>query len=107
MIRYAFVVKLQKNKVSIYEQLHKHPWKKVLDTLKKYNIRNYSIFIKNNLLFSYYEYHGNNHEKDLKLIASDHITQEWWKLTNPCQKPISSEYKTSLWAPMQEIFHLD
>lgn len=65
-----------------YKILHAAAWPEVLERIRKSNIRNYSIFFRDGLLFSYLEYTGINYEADMKAIADDPITQKWWALTN-------------------------
>ena len=70
-------------------------------------IKNYSIFIKDNLLFSYLEYHGDNYDADIASIAQDPMTQKWWKETDPCQYPLDTAKEGEWWSPMREVFHID
>jgi len=44
------------------------------------------------ILFSYYEYIGDNYDRDIKTLA-DETTKEWWKLTNPMQEPLPTRRK--------------
>ena len=76
-------------------------------TAKQSNIRNYSIYLKDNYLFSYFEYVGNDFESDMAKMAEDSITREWWKQTNPCQEPLESRAEGEWWAMMEEVFHYD
>jgi len=61
--------------------------KKVLQRIYKSKIRNYSIFYfpELNLLFSHFEYIGDNFEEDMNQIGQDGITIKWWKECEPCQ----------------------
>ena len=57
-------------------------------------------------LFSYYEYIGDNYELDMKKIASDSVTQRWWRETDPCQQPLpDAAAKGETWSRMEEVFH--
>ena len=49
----------------------------VLETIHKCNLRNYSIFIQGDSVFSYFEYIGDDYDKDMALMEEDSITQEW------------------------------
>jgi L-rhamnose mutarotase len=71
------------------------------------NIRNYSIYFKDGYLFSYFEYHGDDFEADMKKMAADPKTQAWWKLTDPCQEPLETRKEGEWWASMEEVFHTD
>jgi L-rhamnose mutarotase len=61
-----------------------------LSIITTFNIRNYSIFLREpeNLLFSYFEYHGSDFAKDMAYMATDPRTQAWWKVCGPCQQPL-------------------
>jgi L-rhamnose mutarotase len=43
----------------------------------------------------------------MQKMAADSTTQEWWKLTDPCQEPIPSAKEGEKWVDMEEIYHLD
>jgi L-rhamnose mutarotase len=107
MRRYASVIRLRKEKEAEYRKLHAEAWPGVLAALHKANIQNYSIYLRDGLLFSYLEYTGENYEADTAAIASDEETQRWWKLTDPCQQPVDSAAEGEWWAPMTEVFHMD
>jgi L-rhamnose mutarotase len=75
--------------------------------LKECNIQNYSIYYRDGLLFSYLEYTGKDFDADMKKMAADSITQEWWKLTDPCQEPVETAKEGVWWADMEEVYHLN
>jgi len=105
--RYGMVIKVKPEKLEEYKKLHQNVWPGVLKTIKECNIRNYSIFYKDGYLFSYYEYVGDNYEEDMKKMAQDPVTQEWWKLCKPCQEPLETRKEGEWWAEMEEVFHVD
>ncbi len=105
--RMAAVTQLRPEKEAEYRRLHAAAWPGVLAVLKEANISNYSIFLCEGYLFSYLEYWGDDYAVDSALIAADQITQEWWKLTGPCQVPLPSAAAGQKWAPAEEVFHLD
>ncbi len=70
------------------KKYHAAVWPEVLKMITACNIRNYSIFHKDDLLFAYMEYTGDDFEADMAKMAADPKTQEWW-------------------ADMNEVFHLD
>lgn len=88
-----------------YIILHKYTFPGVLDRIRKSNIRNYSIFLLDDILFSHYEYIGSDFEKDMKDIA-DPVTRDWWKLTDPMQEPLSFRKEGEWWAGMDLLFYL-
>ncbi|MFD3519943.1 L-rhamnose mutarotase [Streptomyces sp. NPDC058653] len=107
MERHAAVVRLRPEKEAEYRALHAAAWPGVLDALKRANIGNYSIFLRDGVLFSYLEYTGDDYAADTAAIATDPTTQRWWALTDPCQQPLDTAADGELWAGAEEIFHLD
>lgn len=88
--RFASVIRLRPEKEAEYRALHADAWPQVLATLKRARIGNYSIFLRDGLLFSYLEYDGEDYDADQALIAADPTTRRWWELTDPCQQPVES-----------------
>lgn len=107
MRRFAAVIRLRPEKEPEYRALHAAAWPGVLAALTRANIGNYSIFLRDGLLFSYLEYTGTDYAADTALIAADPVTREWWALTDPCQQPLDSAAEGERWAPAEEVFHLD
>ncbi|GKX33578.1 MAG: hypothetical protein MnENMB40S_11960 [Rhizobiaceae bacterium MnEN-MB40S] len=109
MQRMGMVIGLDPEKVDEYKRLHAAVWPDVLDMISKCNIRNYSIFLKEpeNLLFGYWEYHGEDFEADAAKMAADPRTLEWWDVCMPCQKPLETRKDGEWWAMMDEVFHHD
>jgi L-rhamnose mutarotase len=104
--RYASVIRVKPEKLEEYKALHADPWPGVDSMIKICNIRNYSIYYRDGLLFSYFEYTGTDFEEDMSRMAEDSLTQAWWKLTDPCQIPVESAPEGVWWAPMEEVYHL-
>jgi L-rhamnose mutarotase len=88
-----------------YIILNKYTFPGVLDRIRKSNIRNYTIFLLDGMLFSYYEYVGNDFTGDMKAIA-DSTTRDWWKLTDPMQEPLPTRKEGEWWAEMEQLFCL-
>jgi L-rhamnose mutarotase len=107
MQRFASVIRLRPEKEAEYRRLHADAWPGVLAALKRANIANYSIFLRDGLLFSYLEYTGTDYAADTAAIGADPETHRWWQLTDPCQQAVDSAAPGEWWAPMTEVFHLD
>lgn len=110
--RHAWVTGLKPEKADDYRKLHANPWPEVNATLKRCNIRNFSIFEREiagkNYLFAYLEYTGADFDADMKKMADCPHTQRWWKETDPCQSPLPDALKAGkIWADTKEIYHLD
>lgn len=107
MKRYGSVIRVKDKKLEEYKKLHANAWQDVIKKIQEVNITNYSIYYKDGYLFSYFEYVGDNYEKDMQKMAEDKTTQEWWKLTDPCQEPLNTRKAGEWWASMEEVFHVD
>ena len=105
--RYGSVIRLRPEHEATYRELHASVWPDVLAQIARSHIRNYTIFLRDGLLFAYYEYTGTDHRADLAAMAADPRTQEWWRLTDPCQQAVPSAAEGEWWAPLEEVFHTD
>lgn len=104
--RIAAVVRLLPEHEVEYRRLHANVWPGVLATLRRVGVRNYSIFLRDGLLFSYLEYAGDDWAVAQSEIAADPETQRWWQLTDPMQEPLKTAAEGEWWAPAEEVFHL-
>ena len=109
MKRYGSIIGLSEAGKEEYRRLHAAVWPGVLAKIADCNIRNYSIFLKEpeNLMFSYFEYHGSDYEADMAKMAADPETQRWWAINMPLQRPLDTRNSGEWWAGMTEIFHVD
>jgi L-rhamnose mutarotase len=107
MKRFGQVIRLKPSSLDIYRKYHADVWPEVLDTIKKCNIRNYSIFHMDGVLYAYFEYTGVDFKEDMKKMAADPKTQEWWAVMKPLQEPVTNRKSGEWWADMEEVFHLD
>jgi L-rhamnose mutarotase len=101
MKRFAQTVNVKKGKMNEYKKAHLQVWPEVLKQISQSNIKNYSIFVFQDILFSYFEYHGVDYESDMAKMASDPITQNWWALMEPLIE------EGDWWLDIEEVFHLD
>lgn len=107
MKRIAQVIKLKPDQKSLYLQLHENVWKSVQQQIHASNIRNYSIFLHGDLLFSYFDYAGDDFQADMDRMAEHEETKLWWTLTDPCQEPVPEAQPGEWWHTLTEIFHQD
>jgi L-rhamnose mutarotase len=101
------VIKLQPGCAETYREYHAAVWPEVLEMIKECHIGNYSIYFKDNTLFSYFEYHGSGLKSDWAKMAAHAKTQEWWAVMEPLQDPLATRKEGEWWAEMEEVFHLD
>ena len=107
MQRYGMVIGVNQEKIDEYKKLHAAVWPAVLKKITECNIRNYSIYLKDNTLFSYFEYIGDDFNADMAKMAADPTTQKWWDVCKPCQEPLANRSEGEWWADMEEVFHCD
>jgi L-rhamnose mutarotase len=105
--RVASVIGLAPEGAAEYELLHANVWDAVLQQIARSNIRNYSIYRYGDLLFSYYEYVGEDLEADLLAMAADPATRRWWAMCSPLQRPVAQRQAGEWWHQVPEIFHAD
>ena len=107
MKRFGQIIRIKPEGADDYIKHHAAVWPGVLSKIKECNISNYSIFIKDLIMFAYFEYDGNNFERDMDKMAAHDETQRWWSVVKPLMDPIESRNEGEFWANMKEIFHLD
>ena len=105
--RYGQQIGLKPEAYDRYVEYHAKVWPQVLQTIHDCNIRNYTIFHKDNMLFSYFEYIGEDFDADMAKMAADPVTQEWWAIMKPMQQPVATRQAGEWWANLHEVFHTD
>ena len=107
MQRYGQIIGVKPDQIEAYERIHAAVWPEALAMIERCNIRNYSIFRYQNLLFAYFEYIGDDFAADMAAMAADAKTKEWWAQTDPMQEPVEGRAPGEWWASMREVFHTD
>lgn len=107
MQRFGQLIGVKPDKLEDYVRYHAAVWPEILDMIGQCNIRNYSIFLKDHMLFAYFEYVGDDFKADMEKMAADPKTQEWWDIMMPMQQPIPTRAEGEWWATLQEVFHTD
>jgi L-rhamnose mutarotase len=107
MKRIASVIGLPPESVERYEELHAAVWPAVLEQISASNIVNYSIYRYGEILFSYMEYDGSDFDADMAAMGEDPVTQEWWAVCKPLQRPVEDREEGEWWKELPEIFHVD
>lgn len=107
--RHASVIRLRIGKYQRYRELHDNVWEAVLKRMHKSNIRNFAIYYHEEYSTLYQSFDWIGHwcfyerylrlptpieeqelfAADMKAIADDPATKEWWKECEPCQAPFS------------------
>lgn len=107
MKRIAQVIGLPAENRAEYERYHAAVWPSVLERLRKSNVRNFSIFRHEELLFSYFEYVGSDYEADMAAMAEDPEIKRWLNIQDRLQRPLEGRADGEWWMTIPEIFHSD
>ena len=107
MKRYGMTIRIKAGCETAYRKYHSAVWPEVVEMIRACNIANYSIFLKDDRLYSYFEYLGDDFESDMAKMAAHAKTQEWWAVIGPMQEPLETRQSGEWWAEMEEVFHSD
>ncbi len=103
--RVGMVVGLRPEAMAEYKRLHADDNPGVRHILNKYHMHNFSIFLTQIegrwYEFGYYEYTGNDFEKDMAEMAKEPETIEWLKVCDPMQIPLEGE---TGWREMKRVY---
>jgi L-rhamnose mutarotase len=106
-LRCGQVLRLKPEHREEYVRYHANVWPEISKTITDGNIRNYSVFLKDDLLFAYFEYVGNDLQADWEKMVANPKMKEWWAIMTPMQIPLPTRAEGEWWANMAEVFHLD
>lgn len=110
--RIGMVIGTVPEKMELYRRLHgpvSDENRTTRELLSKYHYENFNIFITEmddgkEYLFGYYEYTGDDYEKDTAELHSLPEYRAWLDVTDACQKPLKGEKS---WKTMEQIFFLE
>lgn len=105
--RCGSVIGLRPEHEAVYREMHASVWPAVLDQIRRAHICNYTIFVHGGLLFSYFEYEGDDFEADMAAMAADPETRRWWDVVGPMQQQLPGTADGDWWLPINEVFHID
>ena len=105
--RYAMAVRLKDEKRDFYLKNHANVWPEVLSELKKIKVKNYSIYLKEDFMFGYLEYDGNNLDEDMATMQKIPIVDKWTKLMIDCFNPFPNNEDNESWVLMDKLFYME
>ena len=111
--RYGKVIGIKKEAIPEYKRLHAQCWPGVLKKLEECHIRNYSIYLAEVkpdefYLFSYFEYTGDDFDKEIEeKMANDPTTKKWWSHTDPLQFKVPTAKEGEWWHDLEEVFYME
>lgn len=105
--RFGQVIGIKPTEIERYSRYHADLWPEIAVVLRAAHVSNYSIFLKDEFLFAYFEYTGEDFAADMRAVAANRRVQDWWQIMEPMQVPLASRAAGEWWANMREVFHLD
>lgn len=107
MQRIGMVIGIRPETIDKYRAAHAAVWPEVLRILRAHHVSNYSIFLKDEQLFGYLEYDGQDFVGDLKRMGDEPVMKDWYALCGPMQKPLETRQPGEWWALMDQVFFME
>src|SRR5579859_2827378 len=107
MERVGQVTGIKPEHLERYIQMHAECWPEIIAANRASNIHNYTIYLYNDLLFSYFEYTGDDYAADMEKLAANPKVQEWWSYMIPMQQPVPERQPGEHWARLRAVYHQD
>lgn len=107
MKRFGQIIRVKPEGLEEYKRYHANPLPGVNEMIKECHLSNYSIYVRGDIMFSYFEYDGEDFDADMAKMAADPATQHWWSLVKPLMQPLPDRLEGEFWSDMEEIYHLD
>lgn len=104
MKRFGQICEISLENAEKYIQYHKNVPLEIKKLIWDCNIRNYRIFYRKGILFTYYDYIGQDYEKDMLKMSENEDNKKWWNLVKPLMSPLPDREEGEFWADMQLIF---
>jgi L-rhamnose mutarotase len=107
MRRFGQVLGIRTECIADYKRYHAEIWPEIERAIHAAGIRNYSIFLRGDQLFGYYEYVGPDDELEARMdvLAEAPRMREWWDVMEAMQVPDPSREPGTWWSDMEEVFH--
>ncbi len=106
MKRFGGIIGLRPEFYEAYKREHTAVWSEVLAMIESCNIRRYTIYHHDGVLFAHYEYWGTDHKADMAKMAADPATQRWWLMMAPMQTKLEGTRTGSCGCPWRRFFTL-
>jgi L-rhamnose mutarotase len=109
MKRVGQTIRLRPEAEAEYRRIHVKIWPEIEHAIRESGITNYSIFLKDGVMFAYFEYTGPDDEFNARMqkMANAPRMREWWDITEKMQAPLETRAPGEWWANMEEVFHQD
>ena len=107
MIRKGMVRAIKPECIKEYKETHSKVWPEILERISNCKIKNYSVFAQENRLFSFFEYYGEDFEKDTKIMRNNKKFQEWEKFHEHMFMPLGNKNEDEGWVELEEVFRYE
>ena len=107
MIRKGLVIGIKPEFIAEYKKTHSDVWPDILEKISESKIKNYSIFAQEDRLFAFFEYHGDDFEKDMTKMKNDPRFIEWEKFHENMFRLLEHQEKFEGWVELEEVFRKD
>ena len=109
MRRLGQMIYLKPEAEAEYRRIHVKIWPEIEHAIREAGITNYSIFLKDGVMFAYFEYRrpDDEFEARMKILANAPRMKEWWAITEAMQIPLENRAEGEWWTNMEEVFHQD
>lgn len=101
----AMIAELDPGMREAYIALHREVWPEVQQLTVDAGIENHSIFLRGNLLVSYFEL-PDGMPDPMKFLSGKAVMREWWALTDACQlaQPRAKPGGNARWVALDQLF---
>ncbi len=100
-MRYFFKLNINQADKELYISRHRNIWPEMLAELKKAGIRNYSLFLKENEVYGYWE--CDDIQSSINFLNSSKVNEKWQE----SMKGIIIERDDTIPSLYREVFHMD
>ena len=105
MQRRAFQLRIRPGKEAEYDEAHRHVWPELLHELRRFGVRDYSIFRRGQELFLVLCVP--NWDKLMEQLAGSEINLRWQQTMAPLFEPVPSLQPGETFATMDEVFYME
>ena len=102
MERFVLMMKLKKDRVNDYIDIHKkeNVWTEIIELNKKAGVNKEKIFLYKNIVFNYIE--AESYEKMIKVYNKDNNMKEWFKIIMPM---VENQKESNEWSKKIDLIY--
>ena len=106
MKRIGFLLKVKKDKIDEYKQIHAKVWPEMLEALSRCGWHNYSLFMQDDgTLFGYFET-PNSLQSAIEAMNDENINTKWQDMMAPFFESPNGARADEILIELSEVFHL-